>query len=183
MPVHKSGPRSIHNTIVLSPKLSIQNDFDQFIVLHAVGDVVEGYPYAYENDKIRVKICFEKMNKVEAYVHKSQLSELLYIDETNIQQILELERDYKFLVKRIDPSNKIIELGRKEILKRATKTLEYGREYEVKVVSDRYKNVAINEDFEALLLEKVRPSNSKQTKVIVARLDQTNNRVEVTYSS
>lgn len=173
----------VHNTIVLSPKLSIQNDFDQFTALHTVGAVVEGTPYAYENNKIRIKIFCDEIHKVEAYIHKSQLSALMYIDETNIQQILALHKNYKFLVKRIDTSFKIVELSRKEILKQAVNTLEYGKEYEVSVISNRSKYVAINEDFEALLIGKVQRRNSEQIKVIVARLDKTSGRVEVAQSS
>ena len=171
-----------HNNIILSRKRSISNNFDEFHGSFHIGDVVTGSPYAIENDKIRIKVNFGNHFSAEAYVHKSQISSLLFVDEKLIRKILDLKKDYKFFVKRFDEMSKVVELSRKEYLRGEINTLSYGIEYPSRIISSRNGYVAIGDHFEGVLVkgDKKRTTNSESSMVIVARIDRIRNYVEVT---
>jgi ribosomal protein S1 len=171
-----------HNNIILSCKRSTPNDFDEFCCSHHVGDAVIGCPYAIEDDKIRIKINFGEGLATEAYVHKSQLSSLVFIDEKLIREILNIGQDYKFLIKRFDEVSKLVELSRKEYLRSAIETLSYGTEYQAKIISSRNRYIACGDNFEGVLIEnsKRRTTYPKSSTVILAKIDREGNKVEVT---
>jgi len=173
------------NNIIVSPKRSTPNDFDTFRTSHQVGAVVKGRAYIIEDDKIGIRIEFDEGLLTEAYVHKSQLSSVLFIDEKLIHEILDIGKEYKFLVKRFDTKSKVVELSRKEFLRATIGELSYGTEYPAKIIKSRNGYIACGDNFEGVLIEKGRRGMAypKSCMVIVAGIDRNKNRVELTVSS
>jgi ribosomal protein S1 len=173
----------VYDKIIVSAKRCVKNNFLEFSNRHKVGDVVNASLKFIQKDRAQIQIDFNDNLSVQGYVHKSELSNLLYIDEDVIKNILKPEYIYPMVVKRINYNLEIVELSQKQYFDRNISQLEYGREYEVLQIQRIKNHIYIRaQDFEALL----NPNDSKdvditKSKVIIARIDVNRKMIEVKF--
>jgi len=109
------------------------------------------------------------------------LTAQFFVDESIMHKILDKEKVYTFVVKRFDDTAQVIELSRKKYLLNKFQTIEYGQQFDVKVV--RYKNdtYAFANDMEAILIQGKRGKieGDQYIRVIPARIDREKRRIEV----
>lgn len=157
-----------HNSIICSLKKKKPNDFEYIISEIEIGTEVFGELDHIGKNEIYLKIIYENYNGF-GYVHKSEISNISYITENDLNLVFDLNNRYDFIVKRIDAKNKIIELSRKKYFLNNMQYVEYGDEYEGRIISIQADYALVHYDkFEAKL-----NSNSHNLgeviKTIVAR--------------
>lgn len=120
--------------IRVSHKRTYSNNFHEFVKAHKTGDSVTGRLKCVSDDRIIVSISFGDGMQVEGYVHKSEISNMCFIDEVTIKNVFLPDQEYRFAVKRMDEHFQIIELSRKRYLKTEIRKIEYGNVYRVVMI-------------------------------------------------
>ena len=171
----------VYDNITVSAKRCVRNDFSKFTNKYKVGDVVSAIVKSIEKDAARIRIDFNDTLSVQGYVHKSELSNLLYIDEDVIRAILKTEEIYPMVIKRLDNNLEIVELSQKQFFDQNLPQLEYGYEYKVEQILKNKNRIYVRgHNFEAFLNPiDLENANIKKSKVIIARIDVNRKEVEV----
>ena len=165
----------LYDNIKVSRKRAYENNYDEFVKMYKIGDEVAGIFRCCNEMRVIFSITLGQNQQVEGYVHKSEISNLIFIDESNIDKIFLPDRYYHFIVKRIDDRFRIVELSRKKYLKEQIKTIKYGQTYTAVAIS--YEGTKIffhGEELEGFAVEsmKGKPPLGQICDVIPARIDQ-----------
>jgi ribosomal protein S1 len=180
VPLHVDATR---NHLVFSIKRIERNDYAVLAEAQSVNQEVHGkVKISNFDDRLRVRIELGDSRLAEGYIHKSEISNVIYVTSEDIGKIFDSTQEYHFLIKRFDERNEVIELTRKKLLKDKESALKYGSVYKGRVVqTDHGLRVAYCDDLEGILVEtkgrELRPFQS--VEVIVARIDAVKKRVEV----
>ncbi len=118
-----------YNSILYSRKQALIHDFDKFNDKFDDRDYVEGVIRAYYSDVAAVELDYKDII-VQAYVHKSKISNCCFISNEDISAYLPIGKSFTFVVERIDTKFNNIELSRKTYLKE-TRDVELGMSYYV----------------------------------------------------
>ncbi len=117
---------------------------------------------------------------VAGYIHKSELSNQIYVSDENIGAVLDRGKTYPVVVKRFDDNLRIVELSRKLIFQKDHGHLEYGRTYVGKVLRDsRGKTVVYAERLEGKLVKQHTRLIGQEVEVLIARTGEWAGEVEV----
>ena len=127
-----------HNNITVSSKQTELNRYDEYVCGSQVGNVVKAKVISYHDNCVRVKIFYNGEYCVEGYVHKSEISFILYVDNDNMIQLLRKDSVYSFLVKKYFESAKIVEVSRKAFLRSNISALRLDGSYNV-FIADSYR--------------------------------------------
>ncbi len=169
------------NNIIVSIKRSIPNNYSEFKAAFKINDEVNGRVVACGKDRCIVKIEFAADRQVTAYVHKSELTTNFYVDESIIQKILDNEKVYTFTIKRFDDIAQIMELSRKKYLLNKFQSIQYGQEFEAKVIHYKGINYVYANEVEGILVSKgkYKIAGGQYIQVVPARIDVEMRRLEV----
>lgn len=172
----------LYNNIIVSVKQLISKNYDLFKSVHKEGDIVVGFVKTVQDDKATIIISVSDNSVIEAYVHNSEMSNILYVDNILFNKLITLNESYSFVIKRFDDSHKIIELSRKRHFSKNIPSLKYGEKYNVKILKRKEKEYYVfSDDFEAILIDAKKQIrvHSGTLNVILAMIDSGNNKVEV----
>ncbi len=171
-----------YNRISVSKKQTVRNDYKEFEAKHKMGDDVIGTIKSLENDRFSVEIKFSDNMIAQAYIHCSELSNILFIDENIIASILKIGKEYTFIIKRIYDDIQVIELSRGQLFLKNYDKLEYGKEYSGRYISSSKgaKNIIQTDKYEGNIVASkfLQKKLLGDVKVIIARKDDTTKMVE-----
>jgi hypothetical protein len=83
---------------------------------------------------------------VAGHVHKSEISNRLYVTPELLPVLLPKGGEFAFLVKRFDDQHRVVELSRRRWLTLNFPHLEYGKVYKCKIVPDSRGKVLLYGD-------------------------------------
>lgn len=159
------------------------NNFEEFRKAYKEGDIVLGRPIFRVSGRILVSVVADKDKRFEGYVHKAELSNLCYIDETVIDNVLSFNHDYHFFVKRIDEQYQLIELSRKKYLAHHIHMIKAKNVYAALAVKHLGNRVYMQGDeIEGFLLghlEYVKPGSGSNYNVTATRIDREKGVIEL----
>ncbi len=162
---------NFHNSIVCSLKRVEPNDYEIIISDSEIGNEILGELVSIGYDIIYLKL-FHGKNYSFGYVHKSEISNINYISESDLKNILEPERKYHLIIKRFDNNNKIIEVSRKKYFLKNIQNVEYGIEYTGKIICKMNNYSLIHFDRFEAKLNSINFDLGDIIKTIVARKDE-----------
>ena len=169
------------DNIRVSHKHTYSNDFDEFTARHAIGDNVNGKVVYCIGDRVIVRVPFFQNLQVEGYVHKSEISNILYVDDRIMESIFLPGHEYRYVVKRIDEHQSIVELSRKAYLRKQIDSLKYGEIHSVTSICETRGKIYLHGDYvEGFLTQTSGPSPFSRSlyKVFPARIDHVSAHVE-----
>ncbi len=172
------------NNISVSIKATQRNEYDAFKQAHKPGSEVEARVEFSQPSHIDVCIPFGNSLEARGYIHKSELSNQIYVSDENIGAALDKGKTYPVIVKRFDDNSRIVEVSRKLIFQKDHAHLEYGKTYTGKVLSDsRGKIVVYGERLEGRLVKWDSRLIGQEIEVVIARTGEWAGEVEVHPSS
>ncbi len=147
-----------NNEILYSVKACLVNQFDEAISHLIKGEQYKGKIIRHFTNLARVQIE-SNGHIVQGYVHKSEISNLAFIENEDVADFLPIDSEFLFELKRLDNRNKIVELTRRSVVSSDFSDLEYGETIDVKIVKcdsdgayfyeDEYEGI-ITENFDKL---------------------------------
>jgi small subunit ribosomal protein S1 len=158
-----------NNEIRYSIKACMKNQFDEAVDELIIGENYKGKVIRHFTDLARIQIQSNGF-AVQGYIHKSEISNIAFLENEDISSFLPLDSEFTFKLKRRDNKNKIIELSRKSVVSSDFSEIEYGDTIDVKIVkrdangayfyeddcegviTENYDNVSIGEEKEAYLI-------------------------------
>jgi ribosomal protein S1 len=170
------------DTIKVSLKRCVPNHFPEFKIQFQVGDVVRGCVDHVNLDRIGIKIKFGNNRSAMGYVHQSELSHLVFIDDATLKEILERERDYWFVIKRFDDLGESVELSRKRYFTNSFDDLVVGQEdYTIMINKSKRKLFLYGDKFEGILLlgKSAKPLSGRNFKVCIDRIDREKRQIDL----
>jgi len=118
-----------------------------------------------------------------AYVHKSEVSNRLYVTPEILPVLLPKGGEFAFLVKRFDDQHRVVELSRRRWLTLNFRQLEYGKVYECRVALDGKGKALLYGDELECTVRPGRLDTGQELDVFVARKGEVERELEVDYSS
>ncbi len=142
-----------NNEIVYSIKACMRNQYDEAVEQLTIGEVYTGKIIKHFTDLARVQLEFNDFT-IQAYIHKSEISNIAYVENEDIKYFLPIDKSFDFELKRKDNRNKIVELSRKNMVSSDFEELEYGDTIEVEIVKcDNDGAYFYEEEFEGKITE------------------------------
>lgn len=166
----------VHENLICSIRSAVQNDFEKLSVLLHPGETVKGKVLRFFEDKAEIEIIAKELHGY-GFVHKSQISQLLYVSGGMGAKILKPNSTYSFVILASNTNFKTFTLSRKAYYEKNIDDVEYGKEYRVNVIATEHKTYVYNDDIESILNDDI-PKNSNQVTVIPARIDKAGKFVE-----
>ncbi len=160
-----------NNEVNYSIKACFKNDYDEIIDELIIGETYSGIVIRHFPDLARIELSING-SKLQGYIHKSQISNIAFIENGDIEKFLPLEKSFRFILKRRDERNKMVELSRKSFLYENTIDLDYGDVIEVEIVkldkpcayfyeneiegkiTENFKGLTVGSDVEVFLINK-----------------------------
>jgi ribosomal protein S1 len=171
-----------YENIRISSKQCYPNNFEEFIEQFRIGDDLRGIIKCVVDDRVLVLLTFNRNLQLEGYVHKSEMSNICFVDDNLMKKIFLIENEFLFTVKRIDEKFKVVELSRKRFLQKNISKLQYGDVYEATVTNKHFDDIYIYGDiFEGLLLPERKTSAipyGQKIEVILSSVDTNNAKAE-----
>ena len=150
------------NEIIYSIRKCYDNDYEIVKGELEIGNIYTGKIIKHFPDIARVEIEYNKKT-IQGYVHKSEISNLVYIDGDDINKYLPLEKTFSFILKRKDSRNKIIELSRKKYLEKQKLKMEYGDTIEATIVKvERSRAIFYENEMEGIITENYQGLNQNE---------------------
>jgi ribosomal protein S1 len=171
----------IHDNIKVSVKRLNPFQFDEFVDAFNIGDTVRGTVKCIDTDRAIVYVKYGEDQYIEAYVHKSEVSNVSFVDEVLMSKILSRNEEYDFLIKRKDPRLKIVELSRKRFLTNNLENIAYGETYRARIIGSVGDKIYLHgENLEGFLLSGGLTSATpgKTISAIPARIDLGTKKIE-----
>lgn len=149
-----------NNEVVYSIKACMKNQYEEAVDHLIIGEKYIGRIIRHFTNLARVQIQSNGYT-IQGYIHKSEISNIAFVENEEIECFLPLDSEFTFELKRRDNRNKIVELTRRSIVSSDFIDLEYGDTIDVKVVkcdSDSayfYENDCegiISENFDKILV-------------------------------
>lgn len=141
------------NELLYSIKACYRNDFEKIGNQINVGNTIKGKIIKHFPNITRVEIILNSFI-IQAYIHKSEISNIFYIEDHKMSMYLPLEKSFDFHIKRIDKKNQIVELSRKSFLTQEELQLDYGETIEVEVIEiEKNKAVFYENEIEGFITE------------------------------
>lgn len=162
-----------YDNIKVSYKQCIDNSFSTFSEQFAVGDIVFGVLKWIVEGRLVILLTFDSNLHVEAYVHKSELSNSCFVDQPLMERILSPGQQYGFVIKRIDNRNRVVELSRKAFLKQKLGQIYYGEEYEATAVCFvKGRLLVCSDEFEGFIVREAGlVAEGSRVRVMPIRID------------
>ncbi len=126
-----------NNEIKFSIRECYQNDFEEITRTLDRSKSYKGKVIRYIGDICRIELPIGDQ-KMQGYVHKSEVSNLSYVNTDDFPTYLPIETEFTFYVKRLNKKNKIVELSRKQYLNELLESLDYGEAVPMRVVRKEY---------------------------------------------
>jgi ribosomal protein S1 len=171
---------SEHENVICSIRATQQNDFDKIASRLTQGDVVKGKVLKYLEDKAEVQIEVDGLYGY-GFVHKSQISHVLFISDDLGPKILMPNYSYQFVILEVNTNFKTFALSRKAYYEKTIDKIIYGSEYMVNIIPTPSLTYVCNEVLEGILIGDS-PDPSLPANVIPAKIDKSRNRIEMTIS-
>jgi len=161
------------NTVVTSRKRCNPNYFSEAHQHLKEGDEVQARVTGVMGDCYTARIQLPDGHEVEAYIHKMELSNVLYVSAERWPTFLDNDQTYRCIVKRLIDPAEIVELSRKRFLQKNIRQLAYGETYNVKIVDYyRGKLSVYCDDLEGCFIRSWRNPCLGQTRsIIIAKKD------------
>lgn len=121
------------NEIQYSVKACSINNFEEAVDHLIIGEEYKGKVLKHFPDIARIQIQ-SNGHTIQGYIHKSEISNIAFVDDEDIKRYLPINSEFNFELKRRDNKNRIIEVSRKNIISSDFSDLEYGDVLEVTVV-------------------------------------------------
>lgn len=158
-----------YNNIIVSAKRAEVNNYDQYKENHSVGSLAQAKVFSYCGSLVRLKLFDGTGYCVEGYVHKSEITYLLFLEEEDMGRFLKRDNVYNFVIKKFIDSLQIVELSRKAYLKGNIKNLKAEGVYKVEIISVLKEKVYLHcDEFESSL--KIAQKPLQQTGMIDVRI-------------
>jgi hypothetical protein len=116
------------DSIVASAKRARPNDFEALREHLKESTVMEAEVVAIGRDQVYTNSTLEG-RPVAGYVHKSQVSNLIFVTPDELSQVMSVGSRHAVVVKRRDDRNRVVELSRRSWLQQSFLSLEYGQAY------------------------------------------------------
>jgi small subunit ribosomal protein S1 len=116
------------DSIVVSAKRARPNDFDALREQLNEGTTLEAEVIAIGRDQVYVNSVLDG-RPAAGYVHKSQVSNLIFVTPDEMSQVMPIGSKHSFVVRRRDDLNRVVELSRRAWLQQSFLSLEYGQAY------------------------------------------------------
>lgn len=155
--------------LLCSIKAAEQNDFSSLTSKIRENDIVTGKVLRFFEDKAEIQIEKDGLTSY-GFVHKSEISNILFITEDLYSQILVPDITYSFIILRVNPSFKTFTLSRKAYYQKTIASIQYGTQYEVNVIPTPAKVYVYSNDMEGFLTGNY-PTASSIVKVIPSRIE------------
>lgn len=126
-----------YDSIQYSCKRCVTHQFDQFSAGFNDLDYVNGKIIKHYSQIAIVEITYNEM-VVQAYIHKSKISNCSYIIQEDLPNYLPIGSIFSFVVENIDKKFSVIELSRKTYLSEI-REVKLGESYQVQLVK-KYQN-------------------------------------------
>jgi ribosomal protein S1 len=158
-----------HQNLICSIKSALQNDFDSLSSQLQEGDAVRGEIIRHFEDRAEVRIEKDGLFGY-GFVHKSEFSNILFVTEDLYSELLQPGSHYNLVILKVNDRYKTFTLSRKAYYRKMIGAVEYGTEYEVKIVTTPTKTYVFADSLEGVLVESV-PSSRGHIKALPARVD------------
>jgi ribosomal protein S1 len=122
-----------NNEISYSIKACQVNDYDKVSDDLIIGEQYNGKIIKHFTDMAIIEINVNS-HLIQGYIHKSEISNIEFVAQNEIDKFLPIDNYFNFHLKRRDNKNKVIELSRKSFLISNHQVLEYGDTLLVKIV-------------------------------------------------
>ena len=122
-----------NNEIYYSIKACLVNQYEDAVDELIIGETYSGKIIKHFPELARVELKSSGY-LVQGYIHKSEISNIAFIENDDISKYLPFDKTFDFILKRRDSKNKIVELSRKELVSYEFDELEYGDTIEVEIV-------------------------------------------------
>jgi len=143
-----------NNEIQYSVKACFKNDYEEVVDFMVIGKEYKGKVLKHFPDIARIQIQLNG-HTVQGYIHKSEISNIAFVDDEDIKRYLPINSEFNFELKRRDNKNKIIEVSRKNIVSSDFSDLEFGDVLEVTIVKKDSKGAYFYEnEMEGIISEK-----------------------------
>jgi ribosomal protein S1 len=142
------------NEIIYSIKDCYKNQYDDIVDNLIIGEKYNGKILKHFTGLARVQLEINGYT-IQGYIHKSEISNIAFVEETDIQRYLPIDRTFMFELKRRDNRNKVVELSRKNVVKNDFEYLDYGDVIDVEIVKTESDRAYFYEDeHEGVITEK-----------------------------
>ncbi|MFH1717281.1 MAG: S1 RNA-binding domain-containing protein [Planctomycetota bacterium] len=158
-----------HQNLICSIKSALKNDFESLSSQLHEGDVVCGEIIRHFEDRAEVRIEKDGLSGY-GFVHKSEFSNILYVTEDLYSQLLEPGSRYSLIILKVNARYMTFTLSRKAYYQKMVDSVEYGNEYDVKIVRTPAKTYVFGDSIEGVLEENV-PSSSEYVKALPSRVN------------
>lgn len=168
-----------YNNIVVSIKQITLDNYEAFKSRFKVGDIVNGVVQSVDADKSIIKVDYDNL-LVESFVHKSEISNIQYIDDAMLKTIMNLKSKYTFIIKKFDDKHKVLELSRRQYFQKTLPAIKNSSVHSVQYFKIAEKTYyAFSDNIEAKIYdERNNVSISSGTiNILVTNIDAVNNKI------
>jgi len=143
------------DNIFVSAKRVVCDEFERVVTGLKAGDIVMGEVVEVLPDRVAM-IIHQDVYKLHGFVHKSEVSSVIFCDERVLKRLFRRGEYYQCTVKKIDGLNEAVELSRKGFFRISKETLEYGHPYPVLLLKDnaRARWIGYSEQLEGIVIDK-----------------------------
>lgn len=124
------------NNIKFSIKRQYKHQFDEWRKIVNENHPVQGKVIEYFENSVHVELT-EKGYIVQAFIHKKEISNFVFVEKTDLQYYLPIGSYFHFFILEIDENKKIISLTRRKYLEQ-TEIPNYGDVINVKYVKENH---------------------------------------------
>jgi ribosomal protein S1 len=169
-----------YDSLILSLRQVLPNEFDQLRTRLSIGGELRATVLHQIGSCVEVNLSSQEGVTTAGYVHKSEVSNVAFLSDTDLPQFLPAGESFPVTVKRFDDRNRVVEVSRKQFLRGALKELKYGESYSVRIVqSDASSAVVCGERVEGRVIGAGRRRAGEKIEVFVARLSSEPREVEL----
>jgi hypothetical protein len=130
----------------VSAKQAQPNFYAELKAQRSAGDEVAFTVTEVVVDRVRVDVSLDNGSTAQGYIHKSELSDLVFVTDTNISDFLPIGGRAFALIKRFDDGHHLVELSRKSAFRLHHDDLQYGTEYDGQIVATGARGAVVQTD-------------------------------------
>ena len=157
-----------------------ENHFEEFQRRYPLGSIIPCQVVGLSGQAIRVKVSFDG-HQAFGYIHRSQASWLLFMDERIARHIFRDGEIYQCAVKRFDLDNQLVEVSRKQFLTMQLERNQYGDDFRTRIVFANKETFAYGDLLEGRVVGRFDSRNYPKgdVEVTLSRKGRTPRDVEV----
>ncbi len=157
------------------------NEYEEIERMASVGDVFQASVIHRIGASVSVNLMAADGRACAGYVHKAEVTNLAFVNDNELTNFLPVGESFPVVVKKFDDRHRIIEVSRKEYLRKALESLEYGEVFPVRIAHvSPNRTIATGVALEGRLVNPGRRSIGEMVNVVIARLGKDPRDVELT---